>query len=67
MFVNQFLFADVKTWVTTLHINSWLFLQKEMIECYVNPLEEDRAWNYVNKLQKTGSVKGYSEFFYSYS
>jgi hypothetical protein len=49
--------------VKTLHINSWLFLQKEMIECYVNPLEEERAWNSLNTLQQTGSVKGSSEKF----
>jgi Retrotransposon gag protein len=29
----------------------------------VNPLEEDRAWNSLNKLQQTGSVKDYSEKF----
>jgi hypothetical protein len=32
-----------------------------MIEYYVDPLEEDRAWNSLNKLQQTGSVKDYSE------
>jgi Retrotransposon gag protein/Zinc knuckle len=61
--VNQFLSADVKTWVKTLHIDSWVRLQKEMIEYYVDPLEEDRAWNSLNKLQQTGSVKDYSEIF----
>jgi hypothetical protein len=30
--VNQFLSADVKTWVKTLHIDFWVRLQKEMIE-----------------------------------
>jgi hypothetical protein len=40
MVVNQFLSADVKTWVKTLHIDSWVRLQKEMIEYYVDPLEE---------------------------
>ena len=34
-----------------------------MIEYYVDPLEEYRPWNYLNKLQKTGSVKDYSENF----
>jgi hypothetical protein len=28
--VCQFLSADVKTWVKTLHINSWVRLQREM-------------------------------------
>jgi hypothetical protein len=32
MVVNQFLSADVKTWVKTLHIDSCVRLQKEMIE-----------------------------------
>jgi hypothetical protein len=32
-----------------------------MIEYYVDPLEEDRAWNSLNKIQQTGSVKDYSE------
>ena len=63
MVVNQFLSADVKTWVKTLHTDSWVRLQKEMIEYYVDPLEEDRAWNSLNKLQQTGSVKDYSEKF----
>jgi hypothetical protein len=63
MIVNQFLSADVKTWVKTLHIDSWVRLQKEMIEYNVDPLEEDRAWNSLNKLQQTGSVKDYSEKF----
>jgi Retrotransposon gag protein len=63
MVVNQFLSADVKTWVKTLHIDSWVRLQKEMIEYYVDPLEEDRTWNSLNKLQQTGSVKDYSEKF----
>jgi hypothetical protein len=63
MVVNQFLSADVKTWVMTLHIDSWVRLQKEMIEYYVDPLEEDRAWNSINKLQQIGSVKDYSEMF----
>jgi hypothetical protein len=30
---------------------------------YVDPLEEDRAWNSLNKLQQTGAVKDYSEKF----
>jgi hypothetical protein len=34
-----------------------------MVEYYVDPLEEDRAWNSLNKLQKTGSVKDNSEKF----
>jgi hypothetical protein len=45
MFVNQFLSADVKTWVKTLHTDSWVRLQKEMIEHYVYPLDKNRAWN----------------------
>jgi Retrotransposon gag protein len=63
MVVNQFLSVDVKTWVKTLHIDSWARLQNGMIEYYVHPLEEDRAWNFLNMLQKTGSVKDYSEKF----
>jgi hypothetical protein len=27
----------------------------------VDPLEEDRAWNSLNKIQQTGSVNDYSE------
>jgi uncharacterized alpha/beta hydrolase family protein len=34
-----------------------------MQEHYVDPLEEDSAWNFINKLQQTGSVKDYSEKF----
>jgi hypothetical protein len=30
MVVCQFLYADVKTWVKTLHIDSWVRLQREM-------------------------------------
>jgi hypothetical protein len=63
MVVNQFLSADVKTWVKTLHIDSCVRLQNEIIEYYVDPLKEDRAWNSLNKLQQTGSVKDYSEKF----
>jgi Retrotransposon gag protein/Zinc knuckle len=63
MVVCQFLSADVKTWVKTLHIDSWVRLQREMQAYYVDPLEEDRAWNSLNKLQQTGSVKDYSEKF----
>jgi hypothetical protein len=63
MVVNQFLSAAVKSWVKILHIDSWVRLQKEMIEYYVDPLEEDRAWNSLNKLQQTRSVKDYSEKF----
>jgi hypothetical protein len=63
MAVNQFLSADVKTWVKTLHIDSWVRLQNEMIEYYVDPLEDDRQWNSLSKLQQTGSVKDYSEKF----
>jgi hypothetical protein len=59
MVVNQFLSADVKTWVKTLHIDSWVRLPKGMIENYVDPLEEYRAWNSLNKLKQTGSVKDY--------
>jgi hypothetical protein len=51
MVVNQFLFADVKTWVKTLHLDSWVRLQKEIIAYFVDLLEEDRAWNSLNKLQ----------------
>jgi hypothetical protein len=36
---------------------------QEVIEYYVDPLEEDSAWNSLNKLQQTGSVKDYSEKF----
>jgi Retrotransposon gag protein len=61
--VNQFLSADVKTWVKTLHIDSWVRLQKEMIEYYVDPFKENRTCNALNKLQQTGSVKDYSEKF----
>jgi hypothetical protein len=63
MVVNQFLSADVKTLVKTLHIDYWVRLQKEMIGYYVDPLEEDRAWNSLNKLQQKWSVKIYSEKF----
>jgi Retrotransposon gag protein len=63
MVVSQFLSADVKTWVKTLHMDSWVRLQKEMTEYYVDPLEEDRAWNSLNKLQQTVSAKDYSEKF----
>jgi Retrotransposon gag protein len=63
MVVNQFLSADVKSWVKTLHIDSWVRLQKEMIEYNVDPLEEDRAWNSPKNLQQTASVKDYSERF----
>jgi hypothetical protein len=48
--VNQFLSADVKTWVKPLHIDSLVRLQNEMIEHYMAPLEEERAWNSLNKL-----------------
>jgi Retrotransposon gag protein len=34
-----------------------------MVEYYVDPLEEDCAWNSVNNLKQTGSVKDYSEKF----
>jgi hypothetical protein len=57
MVFNQFLSSDVKTWVKTLRIESWVRLQKEMIEYNVEPLEEDRTWNSLNKLQQTGWVK----------
>jgi Retrotransposon gag protein len=63
MVVNKFLSADVKTWVKTLHIDSWVRLQKEMIEYYVDPMEEYRAWKSLNKLQQKVSVKDYSEKF----
>jgi Retrotransposon gag protein/Zinc knuckle len=63
MVVNQFLSGDVKTWVKTLHIDSWVRLQKEMIEYYVDPLEQERAWNSLSNLQQTGSVKDYSDKF----
>jgi Retrotransposon gag protein len=63
MVFSKFLSADVKSWVKTLHIDSWVHLQKEMIENYVDRLEEDRAWNSLNKLQQTGSVKDYAKKF----
>jgi hypothetical protein len=63
MVVCQFLSADVKTWVKTLHIDSWVRLQREMQAYYVDPLEEDLTWNSLNKLQQTGSVREYSEKF----
>jgi hypothetical protein len=63
MVVCQFLSADIKTWVKTLHIDSWVRLQRETQAYYVDPLEEYRAWNSPNKLQQTGSVKDYSEKF----
>jgi hypothetical protein len=50
--VNQFISADVKPWVKTLHIDSWVRPQTEMIAYYVNPLDEDRSWNPL-KLQQT--------------
>jgi hypothetical protein len=43
MVVNQFLSAEIKTCVKTLHIDSWVRLQKEMVEYYVDLLEEDCA------------------------
>jgi hypothetical protein len=49
--------------VKTLHIDSWVRLKREMQAYYVDPWEEDRAWNSLNKLQQTGSVKDYSEKF----
>jgi hypothetical protein len=61
--VNQFLSADLKTCVKTLRIDSWVRLQKEMIEYYMNPLDDDRACNSLNKLQQTDSVYDYSEMF----
>jgi ribosome biogenesis protein Nip4 len=63
MAVRQFLSADVKTWVKTMHIDSWVRLQREMQAYYVDPLEKDHAWNSFNKLKQTGSVKDYSENF----
>jgi hypothetical protein len=63
MVVCLFLSADVKTWVKTLHIGSWVRLQRELQAYYVDPLDEDRAWNSLNKFQQTGSVKDYSEKF----
>jgi hypothetical protein len=63
MVVFQFLSTDVKTWVKTLHIDSWVSLQREMQAYYLDPLEEDRACNSLNKLQQTGSVKDNSEKF----
>jgi hypothetical protein len=55
--VNQFRSADVRTWVKTLHIDSWVRFKKEMIEYYVDPLDEDRAWNSLNKLQQQGRLR----------
>jgi Retrotransposon gag protein len=63
MVVSQFLSAEAKTWGKTLHIDSWVRLQKEMIESYVDPLEVYRSWNVLNNLQQTGPVKDYSENF----
>jgi hypothetical protein len=63
MVVNPFLSANVKPLVKTLHIDSWVRLQNEIIKYYEDPLEEDRAWNSLNKLQQTGSVKDFSEKF----
>jgi hypothetical protein len=63
MVVCQFLSANVKTWEKTLHIDSWVRLQREMQAYYVDPLEEKRAWNSLNKLQQTGLVKDYSDKF----
>jgi Retrotransposon gag protein len=63
MVVCQFLSADVKTWVKNLRIDSRVRLLREMKAYYVDPLDEDRVWNSLNKLQRTGSVKDYSEKF----
>jgi site-specific recombinase len=63
MVVCQFLSADFKAWVKTLNINSWVRLHREMQAYYVDPLDEDRAWNSLNKQQQTRSVKYYSEKF----
>jgi hypothetical protein len=64
MVVNQFLSAEVKTWVKTLRTDSYVRRQKEMIEHYVEPLQKYRTFNSFNKLQQTGPVKDYSEKFY---
>jgi hypothetical protein len=50
MVVNQFLSADIKTWVKTLHIDSWVRLQKELIEYYVDPVA---PWNLFATLCRT--------------
>lgn len=63
MVVLQFLASDVKNWVKTLEIASWTQLQRAMLEYYADPLEEERAWSALNKLQQTGSVKDYTEKF----
>jgi hypothetical protein len=63
MVVCQFPSVDVKTWLKTLHIDSWVRLQRKMQAYYVDQLEEDRAWNSLNKLEQKGSVKDYSENF----
>jgi Retrotransposon gag protein len=63
MVVNQFLSADAKTWVKTIHIDSGVRLQKEITEYYVDLLEQDRTRNSLNKLQQTWSVEDYSGKF----
>jgi Retrotransposon gag protein len=49
--------------VKTLHIDSWVRFLREMQAYYVDPLEKDRAWNFLKKLQQTRPVKDYSEKF----
>jgi hypothetical protein len=63
MVVLQFMSPDVKNWVKTLEIASWTRLQRSMLEYYADPLEEERAWSSLNKLQQTASVKDYTEKF----
>jgi Retrotransposon gag protein/Zinc knuckle len=63
MVAQQFLSQDVKNWVRTLNIESWLRLAKNMLEYYADPLEEERAWTSLHKLHQTGSVKDYTDKF----
>ena len=63
MVVLQFLSSDVKNWVKTLEITSWTQLHQSMREYYADPLEEERAWSSLNKLQQTASVKDYTDKF----
>jgi hypothetical protein len=45
--------VELEDWLEAVH----------MIEYNMDPLEEYRAWNSLNKLQQIGSVKDYSEMF----
>jgi hypothetical protein len=61
--IQQFLSQDVRNWVKTLGLECWASLRKEMVEYYSDPLEKERAWTALNKIQQTGSVKEYTEKF----